>query len=187
MGWIVVGILLFIGPYTYLTIHYRKRAPAYLPYEDTVQRVRAARAGYQRIVASSERLADPPPAGEGAGTAAGGLPAALRDALRNPVLLPASFRSVDAARSVDQGAAYVVSFACTMADSRQQPSEAELYVREDAIYIVPACERLAGDLVARTREAYIAVTVPRRSLSPGRYHVTLVGADSSLAWPLQVH
>ncbi len=187
MRWIVIGILLFVGPYTYLTLHYRKHAPAYLPYEDTVQRARAARAGYQRIVASSQRLADPPRNGGGAGTAAGGLPGALRDALRKPVLLPESIRFVDAAASVDQGADYVVSFACTLADSRQQPAEAELYVKDDAIYIVPACEHLAGDLVARTREAYIAVTVPHRSLPPGRYRVILVGTDASLAWPLQVH
>jgi len=189
MRWIILGIILFIVPYTYLTLHYRKTTPAYLPYEDTRERSRAARAGYERIVGSLARPADPPRLGDGAPDepAAGGLPESLRAALAEPLLLPAEIGRVAAAPSADHLAAYPVAFSCTLSDNKQQPEGVQLYLKDDDVLIVPACERLAGGLLARTREAVIIATVPPGSLPPGQYHVTLVGERASRRWTLQVH
>jgi hypothetical protein len=188
MKWIVLGIVLFVAPYTYLTLHYRKAAPAYLPYEDTRDRARAARAGYQRIVGTLIRLADPPrisvPAGE---PAAGGLPEGLRAALGEPVLLPSSIGPVSAGSSADHLSEYPVQFSCTLADNRQQVEGAQIFVKGGELFIVPGCERLAGGLIARTREAVMVLGVPPGSLPPGRYRATLVGERSSRSWGLQVH
>jgi hypothetical protein len=188
MKWILLGIVLFIVPYTYLTLHYRKSTPAYLPYEDTRDRVRAGHAGYERVVGGLVRLADPP-RGDGVTgePAAGGLPEPLRAALIDPVLLPALIGSVAAAPSADHATEYRMEFSCTLSDNRQQPESAQIYLKDNEVLIVPACERLAGGLVARTREAVLVVTVPPRSLEPGRYHMTLVGERASKAWTLQVH
>jgi len=189
MKWIALGIILFIIPYSYLTLHYRKRTPAYLPYEDTRERIRAGHAGYQRIVGSIERPADPPQfwVGTTGALAAGGLPEPLRTALGELLLLPADIGRVKAAAAADHLAAYPVEFACTLADNRQQPEGVQFYVKDDALLIVPTCERLAGALIARTREAVIVATAPPGSLPPGQYQVTLVGRLGSRAWTLQVH
>ncbi len=134
------------------------------------------------------RLADLP-RGDGAtgAPAAGGLPEPLRAALIEPLLLPAAIDAVSAAPSADHAGEYRVEFTCTLSDSRQQPEGAQLYLKDDNVFIVPACERLAGGLVARTREAILVITVPPRSLAPGRYRVTLVGERDSKVWTLQVH
>src|SRR5438105_3708911 len=52
MKWIALAILLFIVPYTYLTLHFRKPGKAFEPYADLSKRANTARllsAGYQRI------------------------------------------------------------------------------------------------------------------------------------------
>ena len=58
MKWIVLAILLSLGAYTWLTLHYRKVNPAFAPYGDMKDRANTHRllaAGFQRITLRVER------------------------------------------------------------------------------------------------------------------------------------
>ena len=191
MKWVVLAILLFLVPYTFLTLHYRKPGPAYRPYEDMKNRANTGRllsAGYQRITLAAERPADPRAAGSTATVlaAAGGLPAELRTTLVEQPLLPAEILNVSAAPATSTRAAYPIQFTCTAPDNKQQLSGAELYLRGEEILITPDFELLTGGLLARTRENLVFLTIPPGALKPGRYRVTLAGKNSSRTWSLQV-
>jgi hypothetical protein len=192
MKWIVLVIILGLGAYTYLTLHYRKAGPMFNPYADIRDRANTKRllsAGYQRISLDAELPADPAAPGPGAATAAAaaGLPAALRETLVDQPKLPAEIVSVSAAPAVNAMFAYPIGFRCTLPDNKQQLAGAELYVRGEEVIVAPDFDRLAGGLLSRTRENLIRLTVPAGALKPGRYHVTLVGARASKTWTLQVH
>ena len=192
MKWIVLVILVSLGAYTYLTLHYRKAGPAFQPYADIKDRANTKRllsAGYQRITLDAELPADPLPVGPAApaATAGAGLPASLRDTLIDQPKLPTDIVSLTAAPAVNSLFAYPISFKCTLPDNKQQLAGAELYVRDGEIIVAPDFDRLAGGLLSRTRENLIRLTVPAGALKPGRYQVTLVGARASKTWTLQVH
>ena len=53
--------------------------------------------------------------------------------------------------------------------------------------IVPEFERLGGELLARSRDSIVLLTVPGGTFKPGRYQVVLAGSRTSSAWTLQVH
>ena len=93
MKWIVLAILLCIIPYTYVTLHYRKTAPAFQPYEDMKNRANVMRllnAGYRRIALPAEVPADALKDQSSATiqNVAGGLPAELKSTLAEPPALP---------------------------------------------------------------------------------------------------
>lgn len=191
MKWIVVVILAVIVPYTFLTVHYRKPGPAYRPYQDMKDRANVLRllsAGYQRITLTAQRPADPLRgiASAPAAAASGGLPAALRSTLVEPPLLPAEILNVSAAPAVSSVQPYPIQFTCTLPDNKQQLAGAELYVKDDEVFITPDFERLTGGLLTRSRENVILLTVPAGALKPGRYRVTLTGENASRTWVLQV-
>ncbi len=105
MKWIVLAIAAFIALYTFLTLHYRKPGPGYLPYQDSRQRANLAQLGYRRITLKVDRPADPRPivAEAPVAPAAGGLPADLLRTLLPPPLLPATIGAVAAAPAADAG------------------------------------------------------------------------------------
>ena len=192
MKWILLVILLGIGAYTYLTLHYRKPGPAFQPYsdlKDSANTKRLLSAGSRRVSLLAELPVDPGAPGAGAATAAApaGLPPALRATLVDQPQLPAEIVSVAAAPAVSSLFAYPIGFRCSLPDHKQQLAGADLYVRGEEIIVAPDFDRLAGALLARNRESLIRLTVPAGALKPGRYRVTLVGAQSSRAWALQVH
>jgi len=192
MKWIVLAIILGIGAYTYLTLHYRKAGPAFRPYADLKDRANTKRlltAGFQRVNLDAELPADAS-AGNAAPIAvpaAAGLPAALRESLVDVPQLPTEIVTVSAAPTANSMFAYPIGFKCTLPDNKQQLAGAALYVHGDELVIVPDFDRLSGGLLSRSRESVVRVTVPAGALRPGQYHVTLVGARSSRAWTLQVH
>ena len=191
MKWIVVAIILVIVPYTYLTLHYRKPGRAFEPYHDIKDRantVRLLSAGFQRVPLVAERPADPRRGSAGAPIfpAAGGLPAALARPLLEKPLLPSEILSVSAAPQANRLLAYSFEFTCAVPDNHQQLGGAWLYLRDEEIFIVPDFEQLTGDLLARSRENVIRLTVPAGLVKPGRYRITLVGEQRSKAWTLEV-
>jgi hypothetical protein len=192
MKWILLAILLFIVPYTFITLHYRKPGPAYRPYQDMKDRANVARllsAGYQRITLTAQRPADPAHPGAAAlvTAAPGGVPAGLRSTLIEQPLLPAEILSVAAAPGVNATAPYPIQFTCTLPDNKEQLGGAQLYVRGEELFLLPDFERLTGGLLTRSRENVILLTVPAGALKPGHYQATLVGQHSSKMWTLQVH
>src|ERR1017187_9050714 len=59
MKWILLGVILFIVPYTYINLHFRKPGPGFLPYDDMREREHLGRGGFKRITARLSRPADP--------------------------------------------------------------------------------------------------------------------------------
>jgi hypothetical protein len=192
MKWIVLVIVVCLGAYTYLTLHYRKQNPSFQPYEDMKSRANTLRllsAGFQRVNVSAQRPADPMPVPGGAGInpAPGGLPESLRVTLVEPPQLPGDYPRVTAAASANTLLPYPIQFTCAVGDNHQQLAGAQLYLREDQVYVVPEFEKLDGELLARSRESVVLITVPAGVLKPGQYQVSLVGARASRTWALQVH
>lgn len=191
MKWIVLAIVVIIAPYTYLTLRYRKPGPAFQPYEEMKNRANVSRllaAGYQRIPLTAERPADQPhlTARVSSSPAAGGLPDELKSTLVEAPLLPLSITDVLASPRANTLQAYPIQITCTLADDKQQPSGADLYLKGETIVIVPTFERVAGDLRARTRESRITITLPAGTLKPASYHATVIGAQTSRQWSLEV-
>lgn len=192
MKWIVLVIVLCLGVYTWLTLHYRKENPSFQPYDDMKQRantVRLLSAGYQRVTLPAQRPADPLRTPEGAEIVrtGPGLPARLKDTLVEPPALPADYSRVSAAATANTLLAYPIQFTCSVTDHHQQLAGAQLYLYEDEVVIVPVFERIDGDLLARSRDTTVLVTVPAGTLAPGRYQIALAGSAASRAWTLQVH
>ena len=195
MKWVALVIVVSLAAYTYLTLHYRKANPAYRAYQDTKDRagvMRLLSAGFQRMVLTAQRPADPSTRIDLGGPATtalapGGLGAELSSSLLDVPLLPAEITRVSAAASVSAGLPYPIQFTCALADNKRQLSGAELYVKDNALTLIPTFEQLDGGLLARSRESVVLLTVPAGTLKSGAYQVTLVGERTSRTWTLQVH
>lgn len=191
MKWIVVAILLLVVPYTILTLRYRKPGPAFQPYEDMKNRVNVSRllaAGYQRIPIIAQRPADGARTRHGAAitTAPGGIPPDLRSTLVEPLLLPVEILTVEATATASTLQPYSIQLACALPDDKQQLGGADLYVRGEQLVLAPTFEHIAGDLLTRSRQASVLITIPAGALRPGHYTVTLVAQRASRTWPLEV-
>lgn len=191
MKWIVLAILLCIIPYTYVTLRYRKAGPAFEPYEDMKNRANVMRllnAGYRRIPLPAEIPADPLKDQSSAPiqTLAGGLPTELKSTLAEAPALPVDITRVVAPATARADHAYSFRLACTLPDERRTLAGAELYLKGTQLVVTPDFERLSGQLMARTRDNVIQLTVPANTLKPGRYDVVIVGQKSSRGWILDV-
>jgi hypothetical protein len=191
MKWVVLAIVLVIGPYTFLTLRYRKPGPAFRPYEDMQNRANVARllsAGYRRIPLPAQRPADPmlPIVSAPISTVGGGLPAELRSTLVQTPLLPQTITQVAAPAETNSLMAYTFRFACTLPDQKRQLASADLYAKDDELVIVPDYEKTSGELRERLSNNVVQLTIPPGALKPNRYRVTLVAERSSSAWSLEV-
>lgn len=189
MKWVVAAIILFIGGYTYLTLHFRKPGHDYRPYEDMKNRANTLRlldAGYRRVQLTAERPAEPLGLHNTTVPAPGGLPSALGSTIVSQPQLPAEIINAYAAETAASGAPYPIEFRCTVPDDKQQLAGAELYLKGDEIVITPDFELLAGGLQTRSRETLVLLTVPAGILKPGSYHAVLVGATASRSWLVRV-
>lgn len=191
MKWIALAVLLVIVPYTIIRWHYRKPNRAFEPYADMKSQANTMRllsAGFQRITLDATRPAEPLRQTSLAPITAspGGLPPILTSSLVDSPLLPAEIGTVAAAPAVNTMFAYPIEFTCTSSDHHQQPAGAHLYVRDDEMFIVPLLEKLDGDLLTRSRNTLVRLTVPAGSFKPGAYRVTLLGARTSKTWTLDV-
>ena len=191
MKWIVLAIVLLIVPYTIVTLRYRKPGPAFQPYEDIKNRANVSRllaAGYQRIPITAQRPAESGRASGGAAiaTTSGGIPADLRSTLVEPLLLATEITQVTAAPTTRADQPYAIQIACALPDEKQQLGGADLYLRGENVVIAPTFERIASDLLARSRHAAVLLTIPAGALKPGRYTVTLLAERGARTWPLEV-
>ena len=196
MRWIVVAILAFIVPYTYLNLKYRKPAKAFEPYADMKAQANVNRlldAGYRRVSVRAERpfpaLA---PAEITRGLAAapapapGGLPEQLGKTLVETPRLPAGYRDILAPAELSTLIPARLQFTATLDNDHEQLGGAEVFVRDDAVIIVPTFEPVPGDLIISTRESNVLLTLPAGLLPPGTHVVTLAGARDSLRWTVLV-
>jgi hypothetical protein len=189
MRWVVLAIVVFIPLYTFLTLHYRRKDPAFVPYQDMRDRadvIRLLNAGYQRVTVDASRPAESIGPGDPASPAPGGLPPELAKTLIESPLLPQSIDSVSADRTAASAIDYQIGLTYTLPDNKRQLSGAHLYERAGVLVIVADFERLGGELLARTREGTALITIPPGSMRPGTYRVTVVGERESRSWDLRV-
>ena len=191
MRWVVAAIIVVIPIYTVLTLRYRKPGTAFQPYQEMHDRavvLRLLSGGYRRISVEARRPADaaPPASGERGYAVPGGVPRELKESLIDPPALPEDILAISAAPAATTRADYPIEFACSLPDNHRQLAGANLYLKGFDIAIVSEFERLPGELLSRTRECVVLVTVPAGALKPGAYHATLVGERGSRTWTLQV-
>jgi len=194
MRWIVASILLFIVPYTYVNLKFRKPDKAFEPYADMKDQANVKRlldAGYTRVAVRAERpypaLPAPRllPAGvspAGIAPAPGGLPKPLDTTLVEPPRLPAAYQDLLAPAEIAASESLRVQFTARVDGDHEQLSGAEVYLREDSLVIVPTFEPVPGDLQARAKDGNVLLTLPPGLLSPGRHEVTLAGSRESARW-----
>ncbi len=192
MKWIVVAIIACIVPYTWLTVHYRKPGKSFEPYADMKSEANVIRLlahGYQRLTVRAERLEQPPvaPSGSAKSThAPAGYPSTLAEALADAPLLPLGYRAMAAPATSTAGQPLKIAFTCRMPDDHHIIGGMELYVKDGRIFLVPAFESVGG-LSTRSLDFSAQITVPGTLLPAGSYQVMLLGSESSIGWPLQVH
>lgn len=192
MRWIVAAILLFIVPYTYVNLKFRKPGKAFEPYADMKTQAsvnRLLEAGYRRVTVRAER---PFPAlmpseitrGPAAmpGTIPGGLPATLSATLIDKPRLPATYRDLIAPSESPMLLPARLQFTARLASDREQLAGAEIYLRENELLIVPSFEPVPEGLQARSTESTVLLTLPAGLLAPGRHALTLLGSRESLRW-----
>lgn len=192
MRWIVAAILLFIVPYTYVNLKFRKPGKAFEPYADMKAEANVNRlldAGYRRVAVRAERpfpALTPAEITRGpaavAATMPGGLPAELAATLVDPPRLPGAYRDLIAPGESPVLLPARLQFTARLESDREQLAGAEIYVRENELVIVPSFEPVPEGLQARSAESTILLTLPAGLLAPGRHALTLVGARESLRW-----
>ena len=196
MKWVALVILISISTYTAVTLHYRRPGRAYQPYQDNKERVIVTRlrsAGYQRIPAVAERPAESNAAWSMAGPLAeiadesGGVTEELKQIFVDQPRLPQSFDQVRAPGEANQLLPYSIQFTCALPNNKQLLSGTYVYVKEQEIAIIPDFEAMEGDLLARTPDSLVRLTITAGMLHPGSYQVRLIGQRQSKRWALQVH
>ena len=192
MKWVVLAIVLFIIPYTYLNIKYRKPGKAFEPYhdmKDQANTLRLLEAGFQRVNAQMERPVAAMRYGLTVPTQAqpGGIAGGLKETLISPPILPASVGAVQTPGIVNASMPYSLEFSCTLSDDKKAPLDAAVYARAGELVILPNFEKISDGLEARGTQSLIRITVPANSLKPGTYKVVLCGEKESRSWSLQVN
>jgi hypothetical protein len=191
MKWIVLAMILFIVPYTYLTLHYRKPGRGYEPYEDAKEKTLIARAGFRRVSLPAAQAASPR-TGDAAGPFAaisaspGGLPGELRTFLIDPPLIPAAIGAVSAPATFDSSKPYSIRYACAATDLHQVLSGARLYIKGNQAYLITDFDRLTDGLSTRTERGTIEVEIQPGTFDPGKYRLTLIGQTASRTWQIEV-
>jgi len=100
--------------------------------------------------------------------------------------LPSEITTLTAAATASTLTAYQIELTCSLPDDRHQLGGAELYLKGDALVLTPTLERVSGDLLTRSRQAAVLLTLPPGTLRAGTYRVTLAAERSSRSWTLTV-
>ncbi|MDX2188047.1 MAG: hypothetical protein SFV32_14020 [Opitutaceae bacterium] len=198
MIWVIAAILVFVAGYTFVNLRYRKPGKAHEPYQDAKDRATVERlvsAGFTRVTAGVERPAEPAKSASSfqgplaeVKEALGGLTPELKELLIDLPSLPDDFGRVVAPSTATAMLPYSIQYSCNLPDHKGILGETYVYTKEDKVVIVTSFERLKGELLARTRESSVILTLPAGTLKAGtRYQVTLVGARGSKQWTLQVN
>jgi hypothetical protein len=197
MRWIVATILLFIVPYTYINLKFRKPGPAFEPYADMQAQANVKRlleAGYTRVTVRAERpfpalpradiTRSAPPAASA--PAPGGLPSPLDTVLVETPRLPESYRDLVAPAEFTTADSSRLQFTARYPGQHEQLGGAEVYLQDDSVVIVPTFERIPDGLQARTPDTNVLLTLPAGMLAPGRHRFTLAGTRDSVTWHVVV-
>ena len=197
MKWIVLAIAIFIATYTFITLQFRKSGPVHEPYKEAKVRAnvhRLEQAGFQRIAASIVTPADPQRSAANFGrnivstkATISGLYGELAESFAEKPTLPESILNVTAPTTANGLMPYSFQYICQLPDKKYLVAETYLCLKENEIAVVTSLEPISGGLLSRRTESAVVLTLEPGTLKPGNYRVTVVGAQHSLQWTLQVH
>ena len=193
MRWIVLAIVVCIVPYTWLTLRHRKPEPAYLPYSDTKTRaevLRLVEAGFRRFdvqleLANQLRPSAPAEPVTFAGRP-GGLPPLLRELLIDQPTLPAAAQLIAAPAAGNVKTDYALRLSIASPRPEEMPTRLTVYVRGKEVTLVPAVGPRDEPLPASNETAELVAILPGGTLQPGRYQFTLVTAETSPTWTVDL-
>lgn len=192
MKWIVLSIVICLTLYTWLTLHYRKAQPSFMPYQDMKNQANVIRLlahNYQRVTLAAERLPTAAVTVEGSAKPAKlnpGYPQTLTEALAAPPTLPEDYSAVVTPASIQADQNLPVKFTCHVADDHHVVGQVELYLKDDLMFFIPVLESVGG-LSTRKRESSVQIIIPAKRIPPGTYQAALLGSAGSIGWTLQVH
>ena len=193
MKWVVAAIVVFAAGYTAVNFYFRKKGPAFKPYEDMNNRATTARllnAGWQKAAVDARRPTEKPGFILAATVRRGapGLGPELEAAFAEKPRLLASIDRVTAADQVKRGTAYPIYFNASLTDQGQQLGALELLRRDHEIVLLPSAEKLpgGGKLLSRWPESDYCTEIPTDGLAPGRYEVRILSRGPAAQWSFEV-
>ena len=193
MKWIVLAIVIFVVGYTAVNFFYRKKGPAYRPYQDAQDRATTARllaAGWHKIPLETSRPLEKPDLD---GTPAkithelAGLGPDLESKFAEKPKLIATIDKVTAPGNVAHGANYEVYFTASLSKLTMQVGELTLYQHDHELVLIPSIEPLPGKgLMSRWNDSTYYVRFPTTSLPPGRYTMRIVALAPAATWTFEI-
>jgi hypothetical protein len=192
MKWIVLAIVVFMVGYTAVNLFYRKKGPAYRPYQDAQDRATTARllaAGWSKIQLNHRRPVEKADTGNPAAISReiAGLGPDLESKFAEKPKLLASIDRVTAPASVAHGDDYTVYFTASLPKQTAQVGDISLYHRGNELVLIATSENLPGkDLMSRWSDANYAATFSTANLPPGRYTMRIVALAPAAAWSFTI-
>jgi len=193
MKWIVLAIVLFVVGYTVVNIFYRKKGPAYRPYQDAQDRATTARllaAGWHKVQIETLRPIEKPSLATAPASITreiAGLGPDLESRFAEKPKLVSTIDRVTAPAAVTRGANYEVYFTATIAKLNVQVGDLTLYQHDRELVLIPSIETLPGkELLSRWNDTNYFVSVPTTGLAPGRYTMRIVALAPAATWTFEV-
>lgn len=191
MKWVVLAIVVFVIGYTLVNVFYRKKGPAFRPYEDMNKRattVRLLNAGWQKLPVELTRPAAKPGLSLSAtiSRAGSGLGSELEASFAEKPRLLGSIDKVTAPSEASHGSTYSVFFTASLVDQNLQVGRIEALKRGNEIVLIPVLEKLPSNLLSRWKDADYCANVPTDRLPPGRYTVRLAANGPAAQWNFDI-
>jgi len=194
MKWIVIAIVIFVVGYTIVNFVFRKKGPAYRPYQDAQDRATTARlvaAGWQKITIDSRRPAEKPDIAQPAATHRDylGVGPDLDSKFAEKPKLLATIDKVAAPSSVIQGMNYTLYFTASLGEQLTvQVGDMALYRKANQLVLIPTIETLPGkELMSRWNDSNYWISFPTTSLPPGDYEMRIVAQGPALVWNFKIN
>jgi hypothetical protein len=193
MKWIILAIVIFVVGYTAVNFFYRKKGPAYRPYQDAQDRATTARllaAGWHKLPLDTRRPMEKPALDSAAATITrelAGLGPDLESKFAEKPKLISTIDRVTAPASINRGEDYPVYFTATLSKLNTQVGDLSLYQHDHELVLIPSLETLPGKgLLSRWNDSTYFVSFPTSSLPPGRYTMRIVALAPAATWTFTV-
>ena len=193
MKWIIVAIVIFVVGYTAVNFFYRKKGPAYRPYQDAQDRATTARllaGGWHKIPIETRRPMEKPDLDGATATISheiAGLGPDLEAKFAEKPRLLSSIDRVTAPASVAHGATCEVYFTATISKLNAQVGDLALYQHDHELVLVPSIENLPGKaLLSRWNDSTYYVSFSTANLAPGKYTMRIAAMAPAATWKFEV-
>jgi hypothetical protein len=193
MKWIILAIAVFVVGYTVVNVFYRKKGPAYRPYQDSQDRATTARllaAGWHKVPLETRRPMEKPDLDAAAANVTrelAGLGPDLESKFAEKPKLVSTIERVTAPASVAKGANYELYFTATIAKLNLQVGDLTLYQHDRELVLIPSIETLPGKgLLSRWNDTNYCVSFPTAGLAPGKYTMRIVALAPAATWTFEV-